>query len=226
MNDKASGSSKGVSIYVVILIVLLAVMMTLLAVFVGLYFSEKAENKELTELSKVQTETQAQTQPKTEKQTEKETQKETKKQVEKTDTSSYTIKVYAPTAIYTGPGYGYRYVQDITEDGVYTIVDEHVNEYSETWGKLKSGLGWIEVNSATTDYSKEYKHYNYAFDYKDVPYTTKVYPVTEIHNAPTYNSEITGSIDEEGVYTIVEECYDENMNKWGKLKSGVGWILL
>lgn len=45
-----------------------------------------------------------------------------------------------------------------------------------------------------------------------------------IRKEPSTNSEITGKI-KEGVYTIVEEKYNEG-RLWGKLKSGVGWIAL
>ena len=43
-----------------------------------------------------------------------------------------------------------------------------------------------------------------------------------IYKQPTTNSSITGHIKDRGIYTIVEQK-DE---KWGKLKSGMGWIEL
>lgn len=36
----------------------------------------------------------------------------------------------------------------------------------------------------------------------------------------------TGEITDQGVYTIVEEKKDGKSMKWGKLKSGKGWIAL
>lgn len=36
----------------------------------------------------------------------------------------------------------------------------------------------------------------------------------------------TGSITDKGVYTIVEEKFGDDFTKWGKLKSGAGWISL
>lgn len=40
------------------------------------------------------------------------------------------------------------------------------------------------------------------------------------------NYEIVGAIEDEGVYTIVEEKSGKGATKWGKLKSGAGWISL
>lgn len=51
------------------------------------------------------------------------------------------------------------------------------------------------------------------------PYTVKL--VTPIHKSASADSPVVGTIDNGGVYTIVEEN-----GKWGKLKSGAGWINL
>jgi hypothetical protein len=40
------------------------------------------------------------------------------------------------------------------------------------------------------------------------------------------NYKITGQIKDKGIYTIVEESNGQGANKWGKLKSGMGWISL
>lgn len=40
------------------------------------------------------------------------------------------------------------------------------------------------------------------------------------------NYEIVGAIEDEGVYTITEEKNGTGATKWGKLKSGAGWISL
>jgi len=46
-----------------------------------------------------------------------------------------------------------------------------------------------------------------------------------IRSEPSTDSEIKGIIDP-GVYTIVEEADGKGATKWGKLKSGVGWVSL
>ncbi len=46
-----------------------------------------------------------------------------------------------------------------------------------------------------------------------------------IRNNPGLDGKITGVIRDKGVYTIIEEC-DVSGVKWGRLKSGAGWISL
>lgn len=61
---------------------------------------------------------------------------------------SFRVKVTADCLnIRSGPGTKYKKVGEITGHGVYTIV-----ETSGTWGKLKSGAGWISLR-----YTKEVK---------------------------------------------------------------------
>ena len=53
--------------------------------------------------------------------------------------ASYLVKVTASCLnIRSGPGTKYKAVGQITDHGVYTII-----KTSGTWGKLKSGAGWI-----------------------------------------------------------------------------------
>ncbi len=60
-----------------------------------------------------------------------------------------------------------------------------------------------------------------------VPYRIKVtVPTLNIRKAPDIKSPITGVIQDKGVYTIVEEASGTGAGKWGRLKSGVGWISL
>lgn len=55
---------------------------------------------------------------------------------------AYMVKVTADSLnIRKGPSTQYEVVGKITDQGVYTIVD-----ISGTWGKLKSGIGWISLN--------------------------------------------------------------------------------
>lgn len=54
--------------------------------------------------------------------------------------------------IRSGPGTNYSIVGTIPYGGVYTIVEESVNG-TQTWGKLKSGAGWICLTGYTTKYS-------------------------------------------------------------------------
>ncbi len=61
----------------------------------------------------------------------------------------------------------------------------------------------------------------------NVPYLVKVTTsALNIRKQPTTNSAITGTIKDKGVYTIVQESSGTGASKWGKLKSGAGWISL
>lgn len=104
--------------------------------------------------------------------------------------------------------------------GVYTIVEEADGPGATKWGRLKSGAGWISLDytkrlgSATSGPSQ----FN--------PYTVKV-SVTElrIRSGPGTDTDSKGFIAP-GVYTIVEEADGQGAKRWGKLKSGAGWISL
>ena len=59
------------------------------------------------------------------------------------------------------------------------------------------------------------------------PYLVKVTTDSlTIRKDASSDSEKVGSITDNGVYTIVEERQGAGASKWGKLKSGVGWISL
>lgn len=61
----------------------------------------------------------------------------------------------------------------------------------------------------------------------NTPYLVKVTTsALNIRKQPTTNSVVTGTIKNKGVYTIVEEANGVGASKWGKLKSGIGWISL
>ena len=50
--------------------------------------------------------------------------------------------------------------------------------------------------------------------------------VLNIRKGPGTNYDTNGSIKDKGVYTIVAEADGQGASKWGKLKSGAGWIAL
>ncbi len=51
-------------------------------------------------------------------------------------------------------------------------------------------------------------------------------PPVNIRVAPGIKNDVIGVIRDKGVYTITEEAQGEGAEKWGKLKSGAGWISL
>lgn len=61
----------------------------------------------------------------------------------------------------------------------------------------------------------------------DESYLVKVTAdVLNIRKGPGTNYDITGQIKDHGTYTIVAEANGEGASKWGKLKSGAGYISL
>lgn len=59
----------------------------------------------------------------------------------------YTTSLGAAVSIFDGPSYDYTYVQSVGQDGIYTIVEEAYDSEGNLWGKLKSGLGWVDLSS-------------------------------------------------------------------------------
>lgn len=60
----------------------------------------------------------------------------------------------------------------------------------------------------------------------EVPYTTHLDASVKIYEEPDLYSRYIQSVGQDGIYTIVEEAYDDVGNLWGKLKSGLGWVML
>lgn len=58
----------------------------------------------------------------------------------------YQVKVTAQGLYYrSGPGTQNKINGVITDKGIYTIVEEAKDNRGQTWGKLKSGVGWISL---------------------------------------------------------------------------------
>lgn len=134
------------------------------------------------------------------------------------DFESYTVKLSASTEIYEGPGDGCDFARTVGEDGVYTIVEEAFDSFGNLWGRLKSGAGWVMLEAASAGY--EYVYLN------DVPYTTSLDASVGIYDAPGIDGEFVREVGEDGVYTIVEEAIGDDGFLWGRLKSGLGWVML
>lgn len=57
-----------------------------------------------------------------------------------------------------------------------------------------------------------------------VPYTTALHAAVPIFGGPSYDEVPLRVVEEDGIYTIVEEITDAEGNLWGRLKSGAGWV--
>ena len=109
-------------------------------------------------------------------------------------------------------------VKGQTGKGTFTIV-----EVNNGWGKLKSGAGWIWLgNPQYCTINGTVKAGASAFS----PYAVKVsIKDLNIRKGPGTNYASNGFCSA-GVYTIIEESNGAGATKWGKLKSGAGWISL
>ena len=109
-------------------------------------------------------------------------------------------------------------VKGQTDKGVFTIV-----EVNNGWGKLKSGVGWIwlgnpqycTIGDTVKTSTPTFSPYKVRVSIKDL----------NIRKGPGINYASNGFCPV-GVYTIVEESDGAGATKWGKLKSGAGWISL
>ena len=109
-------------------------------------------------------------------------------------------------------------VKGQTGKGVFTIV-----EVNNGWGKLKSGVGWIwlgnpqycTIGDTVKTSTPTFSPYKVRVSIKDL----------NIRKGPGTNYASNGFCPV-GVYTIIEESDGAGATKWGKLKSGAGWISL
>lgn len=109
-------------------------------------------------------------------------------------------------------------VKGQTGKGVFTIV-----EVNNGWGKLKSGVGWIwlgnpqycTIGDTVKTSTPTFSSYKVKVLIKDL----------NIRKGPG-TSYASNGFCPVGVYTIIEESDGAGATKWGKLKSGAGWISL
>ena len=140
------------------------------------------------------------------------------------DFEPYTVQVkVTELRIRKGPGTDTDAL-GVIEPGVYTIVEEANGPGAKKWGRLKSGAGWIALDFAEKTGGSGSSTGSGAQDFE--PYTVQV-KVTElrIRKGPGTDTAALGFI-KPGVYTIVEEASGHGATKWGRLKSGAGWISL
>lgn len=126
-----------------------------------------------------------------------------------------------------GPGTNYGINGVITNKGTYTIVEIK----NGSWGRLKSGAGWINISSAYCSYvgatsgggSSNNGSGSAGSNSKTGTYKVDI-PDLYIRKGPGTGYAKNGFCPK-GVYTIVE-TKSANGYTWGRLKSGAGWIAL
>ena len=107
---------------------------------------------------------------------------ETTSPVETTEPAAreYTLRIEDPeTMIYAGPAFLSGAVAMVEEAGTYTIVEEAQDRDGNTWGRLKSGAGWICLTEPPlapiyADYAAESFNAYHAYWSDETDYITSI----------------------------------------------------
>lgn len=106
---------------------------------------------------------------------------------------------------------------------IFTVVDKVMVDGYPMY-KLKSGV-YITASEKYVKFSKEKPQA--AVQTSKFPYKVRITAdVLNIRTGPGTGYTKCGSITDGGIYTITEEKDGKGASKWGKLKSGAGWISL
>ena len=116
-----------------------------------------------------------------------------------------------------------------TKSGTYYLWDNEVingrvriTDSTSNVGKVGQVTGWISESDA----KKSVKSSSTANSFKSYLVRITSENGVNIRKGAGTNYAITGSIAKGGAYTIVAESTGQGAKKWGKLKSGAGWIAL
>ena len=92
----------------------------------------------------------------------------------------YTLRIEDPeTMLYAGPAFLSGAVAMVEEAGTYTIVEEAQDRDGNTWGRLKSGAGWICLTEPAlapiyADYAEESFNAYHAYWSDETDYITSI----------------------------------------------------
>ena len=151
----------------------------------------------------------------------KEDEKKDTEEVENTiPNAPFSVRVIIPDLNYRSEPSMNGAVLGQTGVGSFTIV-----EVKNGWGKLKSGAGWIYLENP--EYCTIHNSVSESIPEKnELPYKVRV-SIADLNIRTGAGTEYT--VVQKcpvGVYSIVEERDGKGASKWGKLKSGAGWISL
>lgn len=77
----------------------------------------------------------------------------------------YLQQIEVDQSVYHGPGYDFGRSSIVPETGIYTIVEEEVDYEGNLWGRLKSGIGWVDLTEIQSEeYQNALLRANYAGD--------------------------------------------------------------
>lgn len=133
-----------------------------------------------------------------------------------TANAPYLVKIKGTSVnVRAGAGTSYKVNTSVKRGEIYTIVAE-----SNGWGKLKSGAGWIALRY--TEKMGEAAKEESTESASKFPYLVKIFAdVLNVRAGAGLSYRVNAVVKREEVYTIVDE-----VDGWGKLKSGAGWISL
>lgn len=136
----------------------------------------------------------------------------------------YTVKILVDALNYrNGPGTNYGRLGTVKKGSIYTIIEESEDR---AWGKLKSGAGWISLNSKYVSKTSTSTNTTTSTTSK-LPYTIKITcNALNYRKGPGTNYATVGTVKKGQVFTIIEEKTGTGAKLWGKLKSGAGWIAI
>lgn len=248
INQPSTGKSpKTIRVSTAVLLISLIVVIAALVVFIVLFFSGKNDNDtEVTNTISYTETTSNETVTTTESVTENTLNETSAKPTDAPKTTEspttiinseenqksnsfkeYTVWINKYVIIYERPYPRSGMTGEIEESTYYTIVEESKDEYGDVWGKLKSGIGWVNLSTLETA-GNGWEAYE-ARDKSSSPFSDYLIWLdsgVQVYESPDVYSNVTYVIDISTKYTIVDEAYDSNGNKWGKLKSGVGWVMI
>ena len=122
--------------------------------------------------------------------------------------------------IRSGPSVNDKIAGVITDRGQYAITEVK----NGSWGRLKSGAGWINVSSEYCTYCGDDNSGSETINGNEMSigeYKVIVDSLS-VRSGPAKTTTYVGSITDKGTYTITEV----QNTCWGKLKSGAGWICI
>ena len=135
---------------------------------------------------------------------------------------SYLVWLNAGVRVHGKPNASSGVTHIIETSTNYTIVEEATDSSGNLWGKLKSGIGWVNLSYPDVEETTVATQTPTAFE----SYLVWLNVGDNVYAQPDASSSVTYVIDTSTNYTIVDEAYDGSGTLWGKLKSGVGWVKL
>ncbi len=135
----------------------------------------------------------------------------------------YVTRLMDTVQIFDGPGYDNVYVQTVGHNGAYTIVEELNDEDGNLWGRLKSGIGWVNLTDAAAmetaiitagftnfDLLHGREYHECIVDDGEYSVMLGFYPQAVLKDFCFYSMALTGdTLEVDEVYFTAEEVNDE-----------------